>query len=83
MPLAQRAGSLARAAEKLARELASFPQACMRGDRLSVLEQAGLTERAALENEFAHGVRSLRHASEGVQRFRRGAGRHGSFQARP
>ncbi|MGN6168878.1 MAG: crotonase/enoyl-CoA hydratase family protein, partial [Solirubrobacteraceae bacterium] len=75
------AGQSRRAAEQLARELASFPQACMRGDRLSLLEQAGLTEPAALKNEFAHGVRSLRDAPEGVQRFRLGAGRHGSFEA--
>jgi enoyl-CoA hydratase len=74
------AGQSLGAAEQLARELASFPQACMRGDRLSLLEQAGLTESAALKNEFAHGVRSLREAVEGVERFRRGAGRHGSFE---
>jgi enoyl-CoA hydratase len=74
------AGQSREAAEQLARELASFPQACMRGDRLALLEQAGLTEPAALENEFAHGLRSLRHAPEGVERFRRGAGRHGSFE---
>lgn len=73
------AGQSREAAERLARELASFPQACMRGDRLSLLEQAGLTEPAALKNEFAHGLRSLRDAPEGVERFRRGAGRHGLF----
>jgi enoyl-CoA hydratase len=67
------AGQSRRAAEELARELASFPQACMRGDRLSLLEQWGLTESAALKNEFAHGVRSLRDAREGVERFRRGS----------
>lgn len=72
------AGQSREAAEQLARELASFPQACMRGDRLALLEQAGLTEPAALQNEFAHGVRSLRDAREGVERFRRGAGRHGA-----
>ncbi len=74
------AGQSREAAERLARELASFPQGCMRSDRLSLLEQAGLTEPAALKNEFAHGVRSLRDAPEGVERFRRGAGRHGSFE---
>jgi len=74
------AGESRGAAEELARELASFPQACMRGDRLSLHEQAGLTEAAALKNEFAHGLRSLRDAPDGVERFRRGAGRHGSFE---
>lgn len=73
-------GQSREAAERLARELASFPQGCMRGDRLSLLEQAGLTEPAALKNEFAHGVRSLRDAPAGVERFRRGAGRHGLFE---
>jgi enoyl-CoA hydratase len=75
------AGESRRAAEQLAGELASFPQACMRGDRLSVLQQAGLTEAAALNNEFAHGLRSLRDAQHGVERFRHGAGRHGSFES--
>ncbi len=73
------AGRSRAAAEELARELASFPQACMRGDRLSLLEQEGLAEPAALNNEFAHGLRSLREAASGIERFRRGAGRHGSF----
>jgi enoyl-CoA hydratase len=75
------AGQSRETAEQLARELASFPQACMRGDRRSLLEQAGLTESAALKNEFAHGVRSLRDVGQGLERFRRGAGRHGSFEA--
>jgi enoyl-CoA hydratase len=75
------AGQSRDTAEQLAHKLASFPQACMRGDRLSLLEQAGLTESAAIKNEFAHGVPSLRDAPEGVERFRRGAGRHGSFEA--
>jgi enoyl-CoA hydratase len=73
------AGRSRAAAEELARELASFPQACMRGDRLSLLEQEGLAEPAALNSEFAHGLRSLREAASGIERFRRGAGRHGSF----
>src|SRR5581483_3754745 len=37
------------AAEELARELARFPQTCMRGDRLSVLEQWGQSEANALQ----------------------------------
>ncbi len=36
------------AAEALAAELAQFPQTCMREDRLSVLEQGGLTEEQAI-----------------------------------
>jgi enoyl-CoA hydratase len=67
------------AAEELARELARFPQTCMREDRLSLLEQAGHDEAAALANELEHGVRSLADVEAGLERFRSGAGRHGSF----
>ncbi|SFA78122.1 enoyl-CoA hydratase [Amycolatopsis marina] len=70
------------AAEELAADLARFPQTCMRQDRLSVLEQDGLDERAALEGEFRHGLVSLTTDSlEGAQRFASGAGRHGDFGA--
>ncbi len=68
------------AAEELALELARFPQTCMRQDRLSVLEQDGLDEPAALANEFDHGLRSLADVQAGLERFRRGAGRHGAFE---
>jgi enoyl-CoA hydratase len=72
-------GSSRLAAEELARELAAFPQTCLRQDRLSLLEQEGLDEPAALANEFSHGVRSLEDVAAGVERFRAGAGRHGRF----
>ena len=68
------------AAEALAHELARFPQTCMREDRLSLLEQHGLDEAAAIDNEFEHGVRSLAEVQAGLERFRAGAGRHGSFE---
>jgi len=67
------------AAEALAHELASLPQTCLREDRLSLLEQEGLDEPAALANELGHGVRSLEDAHAGLERFRAGAGRHGSL----
>jgi enoyl-CoA hydratase len=66
-------------AEALARELAAFPQRCLREDRLSLLEQDGLDESAALANELGHGVRSLEDVEAGLERFRAGAGRHGGF----
>jgi len=72
-------GSSLAAACELARSLAAFPQTCMREDRLSLLEQDGLDEPTALANEFAHGVRSLEEVVAGLERFRSGAGRHGSF----
>ena len=67
------------AAEGLAHELARFPQTCMREDRLSVLEQDGLDESEAIANELRHGIRSLADVQAGLERFRAGAGRHGSF----
>jgi enoyl-CoA hydratase len=67
------------AAEALAGELARFPQTCMREDRLSLLDQEGLEEADAIASELAHGVRSLGEIQAGLERFRSGAGRHGSF----
>ncbi|MEV5552825.1 crotonase/enoyl-CoA hydratase family protein [Nonomuraea wenchangensis] len=66
-------------AEELAREIARFPQACLRGDRLSVLEQEGLGEVEAMRNELRHGLMSLPGARDGAARFAGGAGRHGRF----
>lgn len=67
-------------AEKLAATLSAFPQTCMRGDRLSLLEQGGLEPDAALRNEFQHGRKALLEAREGAARFAAGRGRHGSFE---
>ncbi len=63
----------------LAHELARFPQTCLREDRLSLLEQDGLDEPAALALELEHGMRSLREVQPGLERFRAGEGRHGTF----
>jgi len=73
------AGESRAAAEALAHELARFPQRCLREDRLSALEQEGLDEATAMAGELEHGVRSLAEAAAGIERFRAGAGRHGSF----
>ncbi len=70
------------AAEQLARELARFPQRCMREDRLSLLEQEGLDEDSAMAGEFRHGLASLQDVATGLERFRSGAGRHGQFTDR-
>ncbi|MFI8993199.1 crotonase/enoyl-CoA hydratase family protein [Streptomyces sp. NPDC053542] len=67
-------------AEALAAEIARFPQTCLRGDRASVREQAGLTEEAAMAAELRHGQESLVHAAEGAARFASGAGRHGTME---
>jgi len=74
-------GEALAAAHALAGELAALPQTCLRQDRLSALEQAGLAEPAAMANELEHGLRSLGDAAPGLERFRGGAGRHGAFDA--
>ncbi|MFJ9537373.1 crotonase/enoyl-CoA hydratase family protein [Streptomyces sp. NPDC101225] len=66
-------------AEALAAAIARFPQACLRGDRASVLEQEGQDETAALRGELRHGRSVLAQSLEGAARFASGAGRHGSF----
>ena len=69
-------------AEKLAREIAAFPQVCMREDRMSAYEQGDLSLTDAMANEFNRGLKSLQAgAAEGAARFASGAGRHGSFDA--
>jgi len=73
------AGQALPAAQVLARQLAAFPQTCLREDRASLLEQDGLDEAAAMANEFAHGMTSLAtDALPGAARFAAGEGRHGS-----
>ncbi|TDT37049.1 enoyl-CoA hydratase [Halospina denitrificans] len=66
----------------LARQLADFPQTCLRGDRLSVLEQWSLPESEALANEFRHGQATLASGEtvSGAGRFGSGQGRHGAFE---
>ncbi|WP_378734118.1 crotonase/enoyl-CoA hydratase family protein [Nocardia brasiliensis] len=72
-------GDARRAAEQLAAELAALPQACLRSDRMSLLEQDGMDEEAALRNELRHGITALTHgALDGAKRFAAGAGRHGT-----
>jgi enoyl-CoA hydratase len=72
-------GTARRAAEELAGQLAAFPQAALRGDRLSAYEQWDLDLNSALANELAHGVQALDEAVAGARRFDGGAGRHGRF----
>ena len=74
------AGTARAAAEALADQIAQFPATCMRQDRLSILEQDGLSEEAALAGELRHGLVSLESdAVAGAARFTSGEGRHGSF----
>jgi enoyl-CoA hydratase len=69
------------AAEALAREIAAFPQTCLRSDRRSVYEQAGRDLDGALANEVRLGLAVLEsgESREGASRFSGGSGRHGRF----
>ncbi|MGW2959159.1 crotonase/enoyl-CoA hydratase family protein [Streptomyces sp. NPDC001220] len=67
------------AAEELAASVAGFPQACLRSDRASVLDQEGLDEPTAMLGEIRHGMAVLAEGLAGAARFTAGAGRHGSF----
>ncbi|WP_033287588.1 crotonase/enoyl-CoA hydratase family protein [Amycolatopsis jejuensis] len=73
-------GTALQAAIALGKNLAAFPQTCLREDRLALLEGESLNEKAALENEFRHGQSSLTTDTlAGATRFTEGSGRHGSF----
>lgn len=73
-------GEARAAAEKLAAELAAFPQICLNSDRRSAYEQFDLTFTDAMANEFSRGQYALHHeATGGATRFASGAGRHGKF----
>jgi enoyl-CoA hydratase len=63
-------GQARTSAEALAREIAQFPEVCMRGDRMSAYEQFDHSFEEALANEWRHGMRSLQaDALAGAQRF--------------
>lgn len=74
-------GQLVDAARQLAEQIAGFPQQCLRGDRMSALQQWGLFEADAIANEFQHGLTTLQSGETltGASRFRDGQGRHGDF----
>jgi enoyl-CoA hydratase/carnithine racemase len=73
-------GEALAAAQHLAAQIGALPQTCLRNDRMSALESAGMTEAEAMASEFRHGVTTLSQPgmAEGVQRFRAGAGRGGA-----
>jgi enoyl-CoA hydratase len=75
-------GTARAAAEELARQIAAFPQACMRNDRRSAYDQHDLALDAALARELELGLLSLgdADAASGASRFAHGAGRHGSTE---
>lgn len=68
-------------AEKLAREIAAFPQICMRNDRQSSYEQYGLSIEDAMAKEFKLGLKTLEAGEflKGSKAFINGKGKHGNF----
>jgi enoyl-CoA hydratase len=73
-------GQARAAAEALAREIAAFPQACLRSDRQSAVQSLSLTDAEAMANEFWHGMTALAAPglAEEIGRFRGGADRGGA-----
>jgi enoyl-CoA hydratase len=68
-------------AEKIAHEIARFPQGAVRADRRSAYETHGLPVREALELEWRSGMPTMVEAVGGAARFAGGKGRHGDFGA--
>ncbi len=74
------AGQALAAAQDLAREIAKFPQLCMRADRMSSYEQWSLNLDEALLNEAVGGEKPrMEEAQAGAARFAAGKGRGGDF----
>ncbi|MGY2850606.1 enoyl-CoA hydratase [Bradyrhizobium sp. USDA 4509] len=65
----------------LAKDIARFPQKCMRADRLSALRQWDLDEEEAIRNEMRGGLDVIASGEtlSGAARFASGVGRHGAF----
>ena len=66
---------------ELAKEIARFPQTCLRADRLSALRQWDVSEEEAIANEMRGGLEVIASGEtlSGATRFASGAGRHGKF----
>ncbi len=74
------AGQARAEAEKLAHELARFPQLCLQADRLSAQQQWGLDMAEALKNEAQGGIAPMRQeARRGAAQFAAGKGRGGTY----
>ena len=74
-------GEALAAAKELARQLAAFPQRCLRSDRISAYEATALPFEAAIHNEYVRGIATIQSGEtvNGAARFAGGAGRHGKF----
>ena len=75
-----KAGKSRSEAERLAREIAAFPQECKKADRHSAINQWSFSMEEALqiEGKAAHSILE-REAFAGAERFASGRGRGGRF----
>lgn len=73
-------GAALEVAQEMAHALSALPQACLRSDRISAIQQWDLPLHGALANEVAHGMGTIRSGEtrHGATRFAEGAGRHGA-----
>ncbi|ABD85919.1 crotonase/enoyl-CoA hydratase family protein [Rhodopseudomonas palustris] len=78
-----RRGEAATQAIAIAREIAHFPQACLRADRASALGQWDMPEEDAIAAELRGGLAVIAsgETADGAARFAAGFGRHGVFGA--
>jgi enoyl-CoA hydratase len=75
-------GQALSAAVELAKQIAAFPQGCLRNDRRSALDQWSLSWDEAVAREIELGIETLRsgEAAAGAARFTSGEGRGGVFK---
>ena len=67
-------------AETLAKEIARFPQSCVKADRRSTRNQHGLSLQEALRQEWLGSKEEVTKGIEGAGRFAGGKGRGGDFK---
>jgi enoyl-CoA hydratase len=72
-------GAALETALALAEEIARFPQACMRADRMSAIRQWSRDPAAALVGEWESAETFRSEGIEGAGRFASGKGRAGDF----
>jgi enoyl-CoA hydratase len=66
----------------LGKDIARFPQVCMRADRASAIGQWDLPIQEAIAQEFMGGIVAVAsgETATGARRFSEGKGRHGDFE---
>jgi len=75
-------GTVRKEAEKMAAEIAKFPNHCMLSDRRSAIEGLAMPFETAMRNETRLGIRTWESGETvtGATHFAKGSGRHGSFE---